>query len=907
MEGDSIRLIDLPPELILEIGDYLSLQSLKDLNSLVRASAHFNALLSPQLYAIGARWCGPLAVAVLRCPVSSVEKLLAKGADPAEYATSSYNAFTAAIGRYRPTVLKMLLAPNVSSSVPVTQFSSALRMAVIPRRLDLLRILLDAAPGYYPDDDGAWDEALHCAVIRSRAPAARLLLEAAAKTISSPANKINEDTIYAVLYKPDLDFARLLVEFGWNVNAPVGSTTPVIFAAEVGNRDLVAFLLSAGADINTRNRYLATPLHIATIREEIATVDLLLKAGADVNATNQHGETPLHECSRTSSEQILDLLLAAGADVNVSTDGRVTPLHTAISRGRPTEMTKRLIAAGADVNALDPYSRSPVLQAAEAGRAELLQALLAAGADSTARTQQTQGTAFHLAATAGNAELVDPLLKAGLDIDEEDRLGRTPLFVATMNSSLDFMRELIRRGANPNRAAHEQSMVWCAISRNYTAGLRVLLEAGADISSPSVRDGNSILHELVATGVSREIVQLLLDNGADPHAVGPAKRTALHHAVAHGRYKLVQPLIHGGTPIEAEDDNGDTALLMASRTSCEGTRELLIYGANPNARASDGSTPLHHSSSHSDPEIYTCLITAGADITAKDESGQTPLHAAAAVGNHTICHRLIREYKTRGLDYMEPDSADRTILELAANAGTFVTIDRLVRAGADVNGGQHTRHGKHRGIPALHYAIINDKLQAMARLARHGADYSIQDLYGRTAIDWAAIDRSYTLRNLLDYNSRPGYEISSAPRTSPEDRTKVLKTSVIGLASRILEGDLVDVYKLAKCLQYLGDTESAGVVYAEVGSYCDLCKEPIPKTDMRFICKECPDVDLCAGCMTKYEQGNMRIQICQRHEFWGIVVLDQRLPQQHAPEGEELEQARSEWLQNLIERYSEGS
>jgi methionyl-tRNA synthetase len=142
--------------------------------------------------------------------------------------------------------------------------------------------------------------------------------------------------------------------------------------------------------------------------------------------------------------------------------------------------------------------------------------------------------------------------------------------------------------------------------------------------------------------------------------------------------------------------------------------------------------------------------------------------------------------------------------------------------------------------------------------------------------------------------------------TSAEEQISILKSSVVGLATRIMEGDRSDVYKLAKCLQYLDDKQAAGAIYAEVDTYCDVCDEVIPKSDIRFICEQCPAIDFCSACMTKYEEQNMRIRICQAHQFWRVVVLEQRLPKQMA-DGDERELTRAEWLKNLTEVYREGT
>ena len=61
-------------------------------------------------------------------------------------------------------------------------------------------------------------------------------------------------------------------------------------------------------------------------------------------------------------------------------------------------------------------------------------------------------------------------------------------------------------------------------------------------------------------------------------------------------------------------------------------QDCLGAGADPNARAEFGRTPLHRAAAHSQtPEVVTALVNAGADPNARDEVGDTPLHWAAAI------------------------------------------------------------------------------------------------------------------------------------------------------------------------------------------------------------------------------------------------------------------------------------
>ena len=90
----------------------------------------------------------------------------------------------------------------------------------------------------------------------------------------------------------------------------------------------------------------------------IEVVKQHLTAGTDVNVKDRFGETPLHVAALGGHKEVLQLLITNGADVNVSTL-RFTPLHLAIGRGHK-EIVELLIAKGADVNTQDDDDKTPL-------------------------------------------------------------------------------------------------------------------------------------------------------------------------------------------------------------------------------------------------------------------------------------------------------------------------------------------------------------------------------------------------------------------------------------------------------------------------------------------------------------------------------------------------------------------
>lgn len=324
--------------------------------------------------------------------------------------------------------------------------------------------------------------------------------------------------------------------------------------AATRSADLVTRLLAEGARIDHPNAEGQTPLIVAATTGNADAVRVLLEAGADVARADSDGMTALHHAAWSSAP--LDELIRRGADVAArSSDGR-TPLMLA----RSPLAVDVLVAAGADLDAADDPGMTALMHAAAHAELDVVRALLRAGADPRMSTD-LGWTSLHYAVAAGRRvrELADDLLAHGADVDEETDDGATALMVAAGRSDPDALAYLLDRGAQID-----------------------------------VRDRHG------ATALLR---------ASDGRRNGPRG----DFAFAARSEKCVRILAEAGANINATNDEGESALILASLGMTSGSVEVLLnFGADPTVRSRRGATALGNARAKEHHDTIALLLAAGA-------------------------------------------------------------------------------------------------------------------------------------------------------------------------------------------------------------------------------------------------------------------------------------------------------
>ena len=123
--------------------------------------------------------------------------------------------------------------------------------------------------------------------------------------------------------KGHLEATKLLVEAGANVQSrDAWAMSPLVHSIISQYIDVIEYLLSVCPRIvNLTDKFGKSPLHFAIESDNVEIVELLIKRGADINMSTMHGITPLMFTCSTSKlsqrEEIVRILLREGALIDL--------------------------------------------------------------------------------------------------------------------------------------------------------------------------------------------------------------------------------------------------------------------------------------------------------------------------------------------------------------------------------------------------------------------------------------------------------------------------------------------------------------------------------------------------------------------------------------------------------------
>lgn len=542
----------------------------------------------------------------------------------------------------------------------------------------------------HDNEINSWDPtALILAAYNSRYEAVRVLLENGAD-INATCDGGRTALVYAAIHN-DIDIARLLVEHKADLDVIDNEeATALVYAILEENFEMARFLLDAGANpdygryVIYKNHDIYWPLKIALDKEYDDIIKELLLHGADVNKTDTAARTVFMRYSYCYSEKILPLFLKAKPDFSITDDDDNSVLYYLTnSEYRPSKTFVQkyiqrnhrniegytpflklvkswfecdeegdycynllteidwLLDLGCNVNTiaddgksalsialkdkdftflaklneyglklnsriLKRFSENEIAAAACAtGDLELLQSMVDSSVSPFFETKRADSTGeqslVSLAAEYGHLALVEYLVSKGAGIKKDENNGNDAAMKAAYNGHFEVVKFLVEQGIDVN----------CT-----TVG-------------PDGKEGPSDLFFFAVVGKNHELINYLMQKGADFDKTNEYGQRLLWRAVSMEDFETVKLLVEGGTSVTIV--------------------KLLKGGADVNyVNEKYRQSALTEAVKHNNLEIFNYLLDHGAKIGALERiDNDGLLEYALKYCDPDISYQILQYYKDK--------------------------------------------------------------------------------------------------------------------------------------------------------------------------------------------------------------------------------------------------------------------
>ncbi|KAK4452241.1 ankyrin repeat-containing domain protein [Podospora aff. communis PSN243] len=605
-----------------------------------------------------------------------------------------------------------------------------------------------------------------------------------------------------------IELVRFLLDHGADVSVTDSSQRTLLHELVLHNHhniELAILLIEKGVDFNAKDKDGNTALHLAALKQYIELVELLLERGADATATNHKGKTAI--------DLVLDLELKSGIQLDRSDSWRTPRLRSefleemeatlellnfSASKGMEMEEllhefreARRFVAAilennettvesylrnGADSNLKVNYSLVadgiPILHLASFHKPwneKTVKSLLDNGAN-LHWADESGRTALHWAGFMGNSHAAQLFISHGASVHTGDSYGATPLHYAVAAGRLEVSKLLLDHGAHHNQQTtcfrKETPMAWIVCRDPLTRSLGE--KPPMCHALWGVGGGETEQSRAIRTSERLALLDLFLAKDNNPNVLS-CTWAACFKSESDPKYlegntwypeqqhvAIAKHLLDKGLDVSTPCYGSLPALYLAAsrlRMDFSGMLRLLIsYSAD-----------VHYRTPRWDSKLVQSWRMAY-ELMEPPTSGSTALHAAVSMALHSLDSWVtgklglgalsgVKLLVDSGANMYAADGKGVTPIYMAIDRGSIRVLDFLLSNGGELN----RQHGPNRETLLL-YAVLRRETQVVQYLLRKGADVTIPDINGSTALDRAKMMGHQSIIFLLRRHQGVGLE-----------------------------------------------------------------------------------------------------------------------------------------------------
>jgi ankyrin repeat protein len=413
-----------------------------------------------------------------------------------------------------------------------------------------------------------------------------------------------------------------------------------------------------------------------------------------------------------TSEYNLNEWIKNGADVNAKDSSNLSMLMLAVKQEN-TVCVKILLKNGAKVNYKDFHGESALWKAVNKALLDITKLLIENGAPINEAYNIYKETVLIKAVRQGNSDIVKYLLENNANIDFVDFYGKKAIHYNTHNN-VDRRTKIIKLFNDAELLNNPTKAMLHAFKTEQEVPietLQKLIKAGAKLNAID-EDGNNVLILASAKGNARCVKFLTQDSLVKLNEKNKDGDTALRVAANNGHQDIVERLIERGADIDATNEKGHTALIGAA---CQGhlniVKMLLKEDAKTDITGTDGNNLKTCARSSGNQDVIKAineldmlknlekpllealknreeldinfvkkiLSEKSFDIEYKNENGENALFLAS---NHHHYTDIVKLLISKGANVNALTNEHKTPLMNAACSGLKGIVEMLVGSGA---------------------------------------------------------------------------------------------------------------------------------------------------------------------------------------------------------------------------------